>query len=221
MENKPKTVTQTSLKDEDKLSLQMPSTKISAFLKEFPWVENYTPQAVRSVYVSRISPEIIGRSLESITLKVKVGTEYDIGVVFDIYRDIQHNESLYLIDEKGDQVYNYETSFHLIRAIPAHRKYRFFGPIVPAVPAREEKEERKIDGEVHYGTTLGKKLAELGERADSVKFVLSYWDQTGALIVYKVPNGVTLPVWINLQIEAEQAAFKHQCQDIDAEASAV
>jgi hypothetical protein len=214
------TVTQTSLAAETGPETRMPITKINAFLKEFPWVMKYgVPRDdIYNVYVSRISPEIIGRSLESKTFREKVGTEVDLCGSFDIYENVRYTEFLHLIDEKGNQVCYNETSFYQVKAVPAHRRYWLFGPIVPLVPAHKEKEMKEIYGKVCYGSTLGDKLVELKEGADSVKFVLSYWDQTKAVIIYKVPNGITLPQWIQKQIEAEQAGFQKECADIDAEA---
>jgi len=216
------TVTQTTLKDEKRLGDHMPSTKIDAFFAEFPWVGKFLSQSsVRQVYVSRISPEIIGRDLESVVNREVVRTEADFGGVFNVYEDRRHGEVLYLLDGEGSLVNLDTVTVKEIPAVPAHRKYWICGPMVPAVPARQERLERSdVSGKIDTGH-LGTRLHALKEKADAVRFILSYWDQSGAAILYKVPKGITLPVWIKQQIDAEQAALKEQCQAIDFEVAAV
>jgi hypothetical protein len=170
---------------------RMPRTKVEAFFAEFPWVEKYASGPIDQVYVSRFTPE----------LTKYVPQEYKGTYYYD--------ESIYFLDENGLQV-------DLVQEVKyMARKYIFFGHRV------EKSSPCLVKGVIHNADcSVFTRLQSLEEKGKSVRFLVSYFFKTQALIVYKVPAGVTLPVWINQQIKAEQTGFKDQCQAIDAEAGA-
>lgn len=140
-------------------SKEMPSTKIQAFLKEFPWVKERVG-LICEVYVSRITPEIISRRLQN--------SGWD-------------NEFGFLIDR--------------------------FGNLVTETDSSVLEQYDSIEG----------KLKEIGDRAKLVRFVLSYHQYTKAVIVYKVPQGISIIDWIQQQVESEQRKIRKECKSIDLE----
>ena len=176
----------------------MPATKISGFFKEFPEIAKITAgEKVSSVFVSRITPLVISREL--IWFKV---IDFVLGA--DDYT--VQAETVYLLDDKYKIV---KTS---VEVQPKPRK-RFFliGPTITPRPWQYE-----VVGKVCHPDTVGNKLVELGEEgAQKVKYVLSLCK--GVLILYKSPKDLSIPEWIEQQIEKERWILRGQVQEIENE----
>lgn len=202
----------------------MPSTKIDGFLERFPWVTKFAFRGeINQVYVQRVSPEIIGRNLENHFIAgEKIHHCDESGEWYEtISKDVNLSEKIFLLDGDGKMVTKTYEKRIPIPGIPARRKYYFFGDMIPAVAPSSRKIFSYEQGCFKYGSTLNEKLNALLDVADQIKFVLSYWTQSKAVIVYKVPNGVTLPTWIKQQVESELVGFQKECEAIDAEAEVV
>jgi len=194
-------ITQQTLIDSGKKGFTMPQTKIDGFFKHFPWLKRLGgyDSDVGQVYVSRVTPEL----LDYVPINITRAIGFDV--------DEYWNEYVHFVDGAGKQV-NVEYIHRY-----TSRKYVFFGPMI-----KHESKDIAL-GEIHGGesTIRGCLFNTIGTRADDVRYIVSYFSFTKAIIVYKVPNGVTLPVWIKQQIEAEKASFKKECAEIDAEAVTV
>lgn len=176
----------------------MPFTKVEGFLKEFPWVTKFIARAdIKQVYVSRITCEVMDYKL------IECGYA---------------SEEIFLLDADGCTVTNVKEV-----VIPAHsrRKFFLFGPMVH-IPERRESIVDDFQGhKTPYNYLIRNILGCLnGGNINKVRFVVSYFELTHAVIIYKAPQGITIPDWIQQQIGSEQSAFKGQCQAIDTEATA-
>ncbi len=157
--------------DEGKEQIKMPSTKIKAFFSEFPWVKGFCKdqegidREINQVYVSRITPKLLDYYPLSITEPVGFdGNEY-------------WNEAVYFIDGNGLRVDFIREEKCLVK------KYVFFGPLI-------ERKSTLVDEGETYGDFLSIKevLESLEVKARDVRFVLSYFMRTKAVIIYKVPK---------------------------------
>jgi hypothetical protein len=84
------------------------------------------------------------------------------------------------------------------------RKY-FFGPLV-------DKFE-KIDGVVRYGSTIGSVVERLGQESDTIRFIVSYYRLTKAVIIYKLPKNTTLRQIIEKEVELERTKLRNEIGD--------
>ena len=170
----------------------MPATKIDAFLEEFPWVNKYIKGPICQVYVSRIELKLLDRMLHKI----------DVG-----FLDAEYiYEEAYLLDENKEMVVS-ETEKEYYR-----RKYLFFGPKVL------RKRTIKTIGKV-VDTSIGAVMWELGEKAQSVHYILSYYRYTGGVIIYKSPKGIPITEWVRNETDSERVKFQETLKKIDAEAA--
>ncbi len=174
----------------------MPQTKIQAFLEEFPWIRKHVGRPITQAYVSRIAPQLLEQVLQ----------RYDICPVPQETDYV--SEYAFLLDKDGQRV-DSETEEMIHR-----KKYFFFGPV------ETKKKARTVLGVVSPRSSIQSRLCELGKKAQSVHFILSYSEYTHAVIVYKQPQGMTIQDWVRSQIEAEKAQIKSACAEIDAEAKA-
>ncbi len=173
----------------------MPQTKLDVFFKQFPWAINFTDNyEVHQVYVSGLFPELL--DYRALHISEVVGYE----------TDEYWNEIIYFVDEVGVQVdYVYFEEKYM------QRKYLFFGPIVEKTDVR--KDESKIVGnnwsikEVLKGT--------LKEQKDRVRYIVSHFTKTNALIIYKVPHGTTVSEWIKGQVDGHRRELKKDLVTID------
>jgi hypothetical protein len=175
---------------------QMSRTKVEAFLIEFPWVKKYALGQINQVYVSRITPQLTQYEPQEQLVGVDPfgGTSY-------------YYERIYFVDGDGRQV-------DLVNEIKyMARKYVLFGQRIEKLASSQEA-EGKIIGK---GCSVFSCLQSLEEKAETVRFLVSYYSATQALIIYKVPAGVTLSTWIQQQTKAERSTIQHECQAIDAE----
>jgi hypothetical protein len=199
MKEQMEAISQRKLRELGKHDYEMPFTKIEGFLKEFPWITKYISRAnIRQVYASRITPEIMSDNLS------------ECGYA---------GEQVFLLDAIG-YVVNHVEKREVV--IPAHsrRKFFFFGPVMYIPDERVRITDTYQGRNTEYHSHIKDILDDLKNDANKVSFVVSYFRLTQAVIIYKVPKGITLSVWIKQQIEAEQAGFKQECEAIDAEAVA-
>lgn len=153
----------------------MAESKIQEFLKEFPWIRKVLGNStlIYRVYVSRAEPSLVDYFLE----------EPLRGAGF--FDDEEYSgERMFLIDK-----WNGVISYQAFR-----RKYFFFGPMVPGT--------YKSAVVTHRDCSLGSFVRERFEkdgRADNydVRFILSYYERTNTVIVYKLPKGTTLATLMN------------------------
>jgi hypothetical protein len=174
---------------------KMPRTKVEAFLAEFPWVKDYASGPINQVHVSRVTPEL---------------TKYEpqnMIVACNALSDTYSHEKIFFVDADGRRVDLVREEKYIAR------KYILFGRRV-----EKQRCNHEVIGLISCeGTSVYSCLRSLEERAEAVRFLVSYFGYTGALIIYKVPAGVTLPAWIEQQTDAERSAIQQECQAIDAE----
>lgn len=185
-----------------KLSLdhRMPSTKIEAFLREFPAITRHIEKTeIRQVFVSRVTPEIINMEL--------VQRAEDCGdILFGSVRNIPH-EQIFLLDEEFNLV-----SRNYTQKGKTKKKHLFFGPNVTAPDVVV-----KVEGMVKYPNTIENKLVELEQVANKIVYMLSFCDLNGVVILYKSPKGISIPEWIAQQIEKEKEVLRAQVREIETE----
>ena len=162
----------------------MPPTKIQAFLEEFPWIRKHVSGEIVQAYVSGVELALLDYSLTHI-------------VDDDDWTFISGSEKIFLLDEKGDVVTaNMEWK---------RRKFFLFGPIITRT--------KVIQGVTSYAyDCVAAVVALLGEMCDSIRYVLSYYGYTQAVIIYKLPRGVTFTQWIVNQAELEIAEFRRKVE---------
>lgn len=163
---------------------RMPPTKIKAFLQEFPWVGEIIKKPIANVYVSKIEP---------LLLNYPPAKVYD-GVDIGIFEIIYIYESIYFINGEGKII--------TTKVGKNRKKYFIFGPMITKI---------KISNTVRPCSTIYSAFNELGERSDSVRFILSYHESTQAVIVYKLPKGILMSEWIQRKIESEKVKFQNVC----------
>lgn len=117
-------------------------------------------------------------------------------------------EYIWLLDKKGEVV----VAEHEETA--CRRKYFLFGKRIPIARTRQ------VRGLVSANNTIEDTLHALGEKADAVRFILSYFELTETAIVYKAPKDVSVLDWVRQQIEKEKKLILATCAEIDAEAVA-
>jgi hypothetical protein len=190
-------ISQIKLRESKNLDYEMSFTKVEGFLKEFPWVTKYVSRAsIKQVYVSRITQEIMDQVL----------TECGYA-----------GEEVNLLDASGSQVNHVEYE-EVITPSHSRRKFFIFGPMIH-IPENSILVSHTFEGcslSTPYDNRIRCIFAGLKEDASKVRFVLSYFELTKAVIVYKC-QGTTILDWIKQQIEVERSAIKKECEAIDAE----
>lgn len=174
------------IRTDDPVSNPMPWTKIQAFLEEFPWIRRHVNGPIAKVYVSGVEQTILTYRLQAI----------DEGIY-------THNvERIVLLDETGAEVKR--------KSVTLKKKYYFFGPLVSV----KKKEIRGVvtcrPGEMGRLSTVSQVVGQLGVRSDRIRFLLSYWDETETVIIYKVPKRATLREWIENEVESERSELKNE-----------
>ncbi|MGC9598860.1 MAG: hypothetical protein ABSE18_00550 [Minisyncoccia bacterium] len=184
----------------------MPPTKLAGFKEQFPWAEKYASGPIYQVYVSRVEPDILNHGA-GIFVKIMKYYEYLVASETSL-EDTWFPVELYLLDKNGQTIDSEKK---------VHRRKHWY-----SLSATEEKEHYRITWVTSKITegTVNTKLEELGERARDVRFVLSYCTRTKALILYKIPESLSLLEWVNRQRAMEREQFQRACETIDAEATA-
>ena len=214
-------ISQKKLVESGKQGYEMPSTKVEAFLGEFPWITSHIFQSwIRQIYVSRITPEVLSNNLAAHQYPYKEKCYNEDGCAYYKHSIGHYREKVFLLDGSGSVV-NHVEKKEVVE--PAHSRRRLFllGPIVH-FPEKKELVVDEIKSCEGSGTPKRIKviLDGLKDDADKVRFILSYYEKTGAVIIYKAPPDILLRKWIQVQIEAERFVLKLECQAIDAEAGA-
>jgi len=168
----------------------MPPTKVQAFLEEFPWIRKHVNEPIAQVYVSRVESSILNYFLHSI----------------DIEMFSRMWEKITLLNEKGEEVIGEIKKWR--------KKFFFWGPPVARI--------KRISGTIPhhdfrtgYTPSVGTITERLGEKADSVRFLLSYYSYTQAVIVYKLPKGISMRQWIKNETELEKARLRGEVDSIN------
>ncbi len=171
-----------------------PPSKIQEFLDEFPWVKQYLNDTVSQVHVSEIEPALLKYC----------GQEHRQG---GRYRTYSLYERILLLDENGSIIISKNKEF------TGRTKYWALGWLFGQPRIYEP-----VTGEVCSGS-VGWTIHKLGDEAKSVRFILSWFPYyTSALILYKIPEGVTLPEWIEEHTTpAEQSESKAKYEAVEAE----
>ena len=138
-------------------------------------------QPLSQVYVSGVEAELITSPLHCIERDDALGGEF--------------KEKIFLLDEVGNPVTAIGTE------IVWYRKYWLFGPKV------HKPQMVRFDGLVSKGI-IRDALSIIGDKNQRVCLILSYWEYTQAVIIYKLPKGIWLTKWVLEQIEAEKASFE-------------
>lgn len=165
---------------------RMPATKIEAFVEEFPWIENFAPGPISQVYVSRIESPILNYSLAC---------------------PISDFDGIHLIDRVGEKIFlvNKEGKEVIAEIRTQVKRYHFCGPIVTLI-----KNIRGVITPDYPISNVGSVIEQLGETANSICFLISYYRYTKAVIVYKLPKGVSISQWIENEIKLEKKQFQDE-----------
>lgn len=160
----------------------MPPTKIRAFMEKFPWVRKHVGGSIVQVYVSGVESSFLNYSPERI--------DGDI----DPFGSNWINERILLLDEK----------FEIVTAKVERQRKKFFlfGPIVSKI--------KSVSGMIFPGASVGSIVERLGEKANSVHLMVSYYGYTKAVIIYRLPRGVSLRQWIKNEIESEKVKLQSE-----------
>jgi hypothetical protein len=171
-----------------RLPKPMPRGKIEGFETEFRWVRDYVTGPIAQAYVSVAEVELIDIHLHYIE------REYEYG-----YEKFQ--EEIFLLNESGN----------LITAISTqtvwHRKYWGLGSKIP------KQQTVRFDGKVSGGT-IRDALSILGDKSQFVRIILSYWEYTQAVIIYKLPKGVSIAELLKQKVEFERTLFRKVFDEI-------
>lgn len=163
----------------------MPPTKIRAFMEEFPWIKKHIEGPIVQAYVSGVESSLLNYSPERI----------DGGI--DLFGSNWIFERILLLDEEDEEV--------TAEIEEQRKKFFFFGPVVLKV--------KRISGMVLPGSSVGSVVERLGEKADSIRFMVSYYGYTKAVIVYKLPKGVSLKQWIEKEVAREKEEYRKSMAD--------
>ena len=162
----------------------MPPTKIMGFLEEIPWVRKLVSGNIRQVYAQKAESTLLTYRLQ----------KYDYGIVVPEY---QHEE-FFLLDEHGEMVsFKEEKTSKLF--------FDLFGPVVTR--------EKTIRG-WGVNSTVNSVIQKVWDKADSVRYLLSYYPRTGAVIVYKLPKNTSLRQWFADETQRERNCFREEIRAI-------
>jgi len=178
----------------------MPPTKIRGILDEIPWIKKHITGPITHIYVSKIETKFLNHSPFEKWEFAPGG-----GIWSSLERMLMLNENGDLITAEKEEVTYPREWWCLFRKSKT--------PL---------KTTRTIDKVEH---TIAGTLRDFGDKADRARFILSYFyigppmepQQVGTVIVYKIPDSMSLQKWIELQIEAEKIDVKKAFADIDQE----
>lgn len=159
----------------------MAPTKIRAFMEEFPWVRKYVGGSIVQAYVSGVESSLLNYSPEWI----------DVG----FFEPELIYERILLLNEEREVV--------TAEIEKKMKKFFFFGSYVSKI--------KRISGIVFRGSSVESVVERFGEKTDSVRFLLSYYGYTQAVIIYKLPKGVSLRQWIEREVESEKIKLQNVC----------
>lgn len=175
----------------------MSLTKLQGFHKQFPQVSDIVCGPISQAYVSRLEPSMLDYNPEDHQV---IDTDE-----LDLCSNGTHasDEVLYLLNEK------YKPVIHCVDQYRKRRKYLFFGPLIKVL------ETQAFVGTIKGGSTLFDAMQFLGEEADRVRYVLSYSREKESVILYKIPQSLTLRQWFLTEINEEAANFRKAVSLID------
>jgi len=167
----------------------MPPTKIQGFMRQFPWIKKYVAGPIVRVYVSGIEASFLNYSPKYIS--------EDWLFFFFFGTSDFPEEKIFLLDEGKELI-----------TVEIEKKRKMFLCFGPTITKME-----KVIGVVRHGSSVNSIVEQLGEQADSIHFILSYYRYTRTVIIYKLPKGFSLRKWIGNETESERARFQ---KEIDA-----
>jgi hypothetical protein len=71
--------------------------------------------------------------------------------------------------------------------VAVSKKFWLFGPKVFRV--------KKVYGEVNHRQNVGEVVKNLGDQADTIKYVVYYYRESGVVIINKIPLKTSIKVW--------------------------
>jgi hypothetical protein len=143
---------------------------------------------VNQAYVSSIEPDLLQYRPEVL------GTEF---------ASVNEREKLILINSEFMPVCHTK--------MERKRRQGFFG-------SKVVDELTEFSGIIFPEENLYSTLQWLEEKAAEVRWVLSYYEPRNAVIIYKAPEGLSVPEWFEKQIEREANKFRLECVEIDGQA---
>lgn len=119
---------------------------------------------------------------------------------WDYNTNLWIKETIYMLDEKKMLI--------PIRTIIDRKKYWFFGSTI--------KVEETTESQITPDMSVYDVLKSMKETVNRIRFIMSYYSRTGAIIIYKLPNGLpTMKHWLDNEIMKEKESF-HQRMESDA-----
>jgi hypothetical protein len=184
----------------------MSRLKIETFFRQFPWAEEYAyafGRPVTRVYVQRVEPSLLWYERQKQYHEESRGDE--CGVSYAVQVESIDSERILLIGGDG-KIVNHTEHVSMER-----RKYFLCGPKISWT--------EPVVYEVGWiKTTIADALKRLSaDEVATIHFVLSYWEESETMIIYKLPNNCSLPEWIEAETKREQKSLQEQCDEIDAE----
>lgn len=170
----------------------MPSTKVRAFKEEFPWIEKHSEGPILQVYVSAIELSLLSYFPE----READGGLFGINMLY---------EKILLLDERGEIVVKETKEYR--------KKFLFFGPVV--------SKAKRLRGIVSPSSSVGSVIEQLKESADLVRYIISYYEYTCAVIIYKLPKGVSLRQLVERENKEERAMIQEEKRKIKVEEDSI
>ena len=88
----------------------------------------------------------------------------------------------------------------MVYATKIEWKRRFpFGPMISTT--------RKVLGEVLPSETVWSIVSRLGRASNGIRYFISVYDLTQAIIIYKVPKSMTISQWFEAEMEKARELF--------------
>jgi len=172
----------------------MPATKVNGFKEEFPWAwEHIKDEKTYRVYVQGIEPEIV-----------------------DYYPAAESHTS-----KGGEEWFRYERILFFDgnkNLITAETEYVTY---CRKIPWLGKKIEKRIPVTIRAAAPehpLSFTLEKLGREVERIRYMLSHFEDTATVILYKTPKDLSLTQWIEIQTEKEKNNFRIECLEIDGQA---
>lgn len=174
--------TQKNLPDDGPMS----RPEIETVFQQFPWAKNYVHgRPVYRAYIQHVEPSLLWYERQKWYCRRQAMDEiggYYIHQVEDI-----GSECIFLVDANGMMVN------HAHHVSVEWRKYLFWGPKISWT-------EIVVDKVGLIKTTIADALKCLSvDEVATICFILSYWEISRTMIVYRLPNDRSLSEWIEAE----------------------
>lgn len=169
---------------------EMSVAKWRAYTEKFPWLERVMELPWFDKYVESPIIQVYTSEVEYSLLNYYPEKE-TVGVMGEFLDEI-----VLLLNKKGEVV---TTQIERKR-----KKFFLFG--------RTVSKTKTFSGVVNYNFSVGSIVEQLGEKSDAIKFIVSFYAGTNAVIVYTLPKGVSLKQMfasgIKSEIKSEKAKLR-------------